>query len=214
MNKAKKYMYVATMMAMTAVMTACSGKSSKVVDNIAVEEPVAEEVFTSVGDNRCQIAVDATAYDEWQYIDLSSKTVVSSKVGEAVPAEWDFAVHRFDVKTNGGAAYETDLNRLDGIEEVTVADADYVTDIVNPKIIVDMSGMRSGEVKFAEDGFNECLSRWMDMDLSQMPPSFTLSYKVYILRLKNGEKAALHFVKYQNAAGKLGHITIDCVYPI
>lgn len=65
----------------------------------------------------------------------------------------------------------------------SVESLDFTADAtVSDKIIVDMSDMMQGKVKYAEDSYNPCISKWMDMNMKNMPPEFNLSDKVYLLR--------------------------------
>ena len=53
----------------------------------------------------------------------------------------------------------------------------------------------------------------MDMNVSNPPPTYTTSGRVYLLRLADGTYAALHFKDYMNAAGAKGFVTLDYIYP-
>ena len=46
-----------------------------------------------------------------------------------------------------------------------------------------------------------------------MPPIYTPSNKVYLLRMKDGTMAAIRLVSYMNAAGIKGYMTFDYIYP-
>ena len=61
------------------------------------------------------IYIDVTSYKRWTYISLKNKTTDTSNIvmGQEAPAVWDFAMHRYDVRTNGGAAFETSYSTLD-----------------------------------------------------------------------------------------------------
>jgi hypothetical protein len=47
-----------------------------------------------------------------------------------------------------------------------------------------------------------------------MPPSYTLSNKIYILKLADGSKAALKLENYMNDAAVKGYMTIRYMYPV
>ncbi|EJX08260.1 lipoprotein [gut metagenome] len=163
-----------------------------------------------------RLVVDATDYTQWHYIDLESQQVTTLPVGEPAPDEWDLAVHRYDVKTHGGAAVETAVSDFASLPEPSsfptsafVAD-EWTTD----RLIVDMSQMMNGVVEYASDDYNPCLSNWLKLDTSSMPPAYTLSGKVYLLRLKDQTFAACRLVNFMNDQGVKGHLTIDYQYPV
>ena len=198
-------------------LSACNGIFEDIYD-----EPLPEEKkefgFIVVDDKSCtgRIYIDATDYTEWHYIDLLNKEVVTKNVDEDTPANWDFAVHRYDAKTNGGAVVEcsaADFGSVPNInaipEESFVAD-EWTTD----KITVDMSQMMDGIIIYAEDYYNPCLSRWLNVDTSTMPPIYTMSGKVYILRLADGSYAALRLSNFMSDAAIKGFMTIDYLYPV
>lgn len=163
-----------------------------------------------------RIYIDATDYTEWHYVDLKGKQVTTTQVGDAAPETWDFAVHRYDTKTNGAVVWESSSSAFDAIpapelvpEEQWTAD-EWTTD----RITVDMSQMMDGIILYAEDYWNPCLSRWLDVDTSTMPPVYTLSGKIYLLRLNDGTFAALRLVNFMNNAALKGYMTIDYLYPV
>lgn len=203
--------------AFTGTLVSCGGNAQKApIDKINLEDTTAvvESYGITPKDSLSgSIYVNASSYTDWQYIDLENSEITSVKVGEDAPEKWDFAVHRFDVKTNGGAGFETDFNDLSKVADFqNVESLDFTKDeIVSDKIIVDMSGMMQGKVKYAEDVYNPCISKWMDMNMKNMPPEFNLSDKVYLLRTADGKIYGLHFKNYVNKSNELGYITIDYI---
>ena len=163
-----------------------------------------------------RIHINATDYTEWHYVDLHDKQLTTTPVGDAAPETWDFAVHRYDTKTNGGTVLESQAGSFDALTvpesvsgEQWTAD-EWTTD----RITVDMSQMMDGIILYAEDYWNPCLSRWLDVDTSTMPPIYTLSGKIYLLRLKDGTFAALRLANFMNDAAVKGYMTIDYLYPV
>ena len=53
----------------------------------------------------------------------------------------------------------------------------------------------------------------MNMDVSNPPPTYALSGRVYLLRMADGTHAALLFRDYMNASGAKGFVTLDYIYP-
>lgn len=173
-------------------------------------------IIVDEGTRTGRIYIDATDYTEWHYVDLHDRQVTTLGVDATAPATWDFAVHRYDVKTHGGMVWESAASAFDALpapgsvpEEAWVAD-EWTTD----RITVDMSQMMDGIILYAEDYRNPCLSRWLDVDTSTMPPVYTLSGKVYLLRLTDGTFAALRLVNFMDDAAVKGYMTIDYLYPV
>lgn len=204
--------------ALLLLLTACNGILDGIYDKPAVD--VVNDygfVIVDEGARTGRIYIDATDYTEWHYVDLKNKQVTTAAVDAAAPDTWDFAVHRYDAKTNGAAVWESSVSVFDALpaagsvveEELWVAD-EWTTD----RITVDMSQMMDGVIRYAEDYRNPCLSRWLDVDTSTMPPVYTLSGKVYLVRLSDGRFAALRLTNFMNDAAVKGYMTIDYLYPI
>ena len=112
-------------------------------------------------DNSGTIFIDATSYARWTYINLKRKTIDTSNVlmGQTEPTEWDFALHRYDVRTNGGSACETDYQNLGQLRESGIpATAPFTPDSLS-RIAVDMSGMMDGNIVYDTCLLNFTLSR-------------------------------------------------------
>lgn len=165
-----------------------------------------------------RIYIDATDYTQWHYIDLHDKRVESVKIeqGAAAPEHWDFAVHRYDAKTNGGRVAETPSETLDRLPDPgSLPETDFAADEWTTEYLrVDISQMIDGIIRYTEDYCNLRLSQWLDVDTSTMPPVYTLSNKVYLLRLEDGTCAALRLADFMNDAAAKGFMTIDYIYPV
>ena len=62
--------------------------------------------------------------------------------------------------------------------------------------------------------FNPELSKWLNVDTSEMPPIYTPSNKVDPLRMKDDTMdCPSRLVSYMNAAGIKGYMTFDYIYP-
>ena len=163
------------------------------------------------------IYIDATDYTKWIYLDFSERTAVTAGMSEEeAPAEWDIAVHRYDVKTNGAAALETGMTGLElFMSSGAMPEGDYVGDEwTTEQIIVDMSGMMDGNIGYSESWYNRELSKWLKVDTGTMPPVYSMSHKVYAVKLADGTHLALKFSNYMDATGVKGFMTIDYVYPV
>ena len=163
-----------------------------------------------------RIYVDASAYTLWNYVDLHEKRVTAVEVDGAAPAAWDFAIHRYDAKTNGGAVAECDAADFGSLPQpgTLPSEAFAADEWTTDRITIDMSQMMDGIIVCAEDDYNPCLSRWLDVDTSTMPPIYTLSGRIYLLRLADGTHAALRLVNFMNDAAVKGYMTVDYLYPV
>ena len=173
------------------------------------------------------IYVDASDYTKWIYIDLHAQTVDSTRIadesgteiplGESgeLPQNWDFAIHRYDAKTNDGAVLESGSTGFDVlISAGRMPEGNYVADEwTTDRITIDMSGMMQGNIKYAASDYNTVLSSWLNVDTSTMPPIYSMSNKVYVLRLKDGTYAALKLVDYRDSNMNKGFMKIEYIYP-
>lgn len=154
------------------------------------------------------------AYDRWTYIDLHHQHIDTLPIDAATPAEWDLALHRYDVRTNEATAAATNFDHLDFVADpATWADLQFVAD-ADSQIVVDISDMINGNLGYAAASVNPVLSHWMDVDISQMPPIYTFNDKAFIVRLQDGSLCALRFENYMNDHNVKGYATIRYRYPL
>lgn len=199
------------------LLSSCNGILGGIYDEPLPEESkeygfISKDEATHTG----TIYIDASDYVIWNYIDFSEEEVTVLSYTDEAPAEWDFAVHRYDVKTNGGAVAETSaVNVASMTSAASVPASSFVADIwTTDRISVDMSGMMDGVILYAEDYYNTCLSQWLDVDTSTMPPIYTMSNKVYLLRMADGTYAAIKLQNFMNDAAVKGFMTIEYKYPV
>lgn len=132
------------------------------------------------------------------------------------PASWSFAVHRNNVRTNGGAVYKTTYTDMDAIPESSDAfkNAVFTEDTWTENAVWDdQSQMLNCFVPSQGIRINTVLSSWLSMDIPPVPPLFTMDSSVFILRLKNGKYAALQLKDYMSAKGVKCWLTIKYKYP-
>lgn len=213
------------------LLPACDGLFGGLYDNDRAPQPDAGGdgygfVTVSDGHEAGRLYLDATSYTAWTYIDLHARRVAAVEVTDSTmaadgslrgePAEWDFALHHYDVRTHGGAAMETPYASLAELAAQPSLPAgpwredEWTTD----RVIIDLSGMLDSVIVYQPTFVNTELSRWLDLDLSTMPPIYTASGRVYLLRMADGSVAALRFAGYTNAKGIKGYLTIDYLYPL
>jgi hypothetical protein len=197
------------------LLPSCNGLFDEIYDNVATNEVVSEYGFTKLSSEVevGTIYVDASSYTKWIYLDFSEHRADSVSVFDEAPQTWDLAIHRYDAKTNGGAVAETDIADFNLLSTAKIGN--YVGDtFTTKKIVTDMSTMMDGYLSYVESDYNATLSQWLNVDTSNMPPTYTLSNKIYILRLADGSKAALKLENYMNESAIKGYMTISYMYPL
>ncbi|MGN1375688.1 MAG: HmuY family protein [Prevotella sp.] len=132
------------------------------------------------------------------------------------PEEWTFAVHRNNVRTNGGAVYETIYTSMDELPESSAAFKDVVftadewseTDVWDSQ-----EQMLQSLVPSQGIAINKVLSSWLVMNIPPMPPTYTHNNHVFILKLADGSCAALQLANYISSSGTKCYLTINYKYP-
>ncbi len=203
------------LIALALLSFSCNGIFSFIYDDPPVI-PTNEYGFMDVDEasHSGTIYVHTAPYDRWTYIDLRNRTIDTSNIlmGENEPENWDFALHRYDVKTHNGAACETNYVSLDKASEGGIVVDAYIPD-EDDSVMVDLSGMMDGNIVYSPSPVNKILSRWLNVDLSSMPPIYTMSNLVYVLKLQDDTQALLFFANYMNPTGTKGYVTIHYIYP-
>ena len=132
------------------------------------------------------------------------------------PEKWHIAVHRNNVRTNGGAAYETSYTSMSELPESSeaFADATFTPDTWNELDVWTIrEQMLQGFVGNQGIRVNPVLSSWLKLEIPPVPPAFTLNNHVFIVRFDDDTYAAIQLENYQNAAGVKCCLTINCKYP-
>ncbi len=194
-------------------LVSCNGIFSGIYDNAEADDTV------GLGDNSFS-NIDVTSYTLWTYLNFHDQTMQTAEIDEdgnyTDPDGWDIALHRWDTRTNGGVAMETSFTSLDALlVSGEIPEGEWVEDIwTTDQLIIDMSGMMSGILGYAEGWYNPELSKWIDVNISQMPPLYNLSGKVYLVKFDDGTIMATQLSNYTNAIGDKGYLTIDYIYPL
>ncbi len=204
----------------------CTG----ILDNL-YDKPADEGFIEDLG-NHGTLEINPQDYSQWTYIDFAQKHIEvrdiknpgASDDGKTYgePEIWDIALHRTDCKTNNGAILATEYTSLEELAKLDKVPAGkFIPDIPackpedvdNPeekgRIIIDMSQMMDGIIKYAPSSKNLEIAPWIRKDTNEMPPVITLSGKVYLIHLENGHYLALQLVKYVS-----GNLTIKYHYPV
>lgn len=135
---------------------------------------------------------------------------------QSEPEAWTFAVHRNNVRTNGGAVLETSYTSMDELPESSDAfrNMAFTEDEWTENEVWDnQDQMLMGYVPSQGIELNRVLSSWLSMDIPPMPPAFSMNNHVFILRLKDGSYAALQLENYLSPKGTKCYLTINYKYP-
>ena len=133
------------------------------------------------------------------------------------PDEWSIAVHRNNLRTNGGSIAATGLHDIDGIPLSTdyISSLNFTDDSWNETDVwVTQDKMLSGLIGNQGITINHVGSSWLRIDIPPMPPAFTLDDNVFIIRLNDGTYGALQLVDYQSPLGTKCCLTINYRYPL
>ena len=132
------------------------------------------------------------------------------------PEKWHISVHRNNVRTNGGAAYETSYTSMSELPESSeaFADATFTPDTWNELDVWTIrEQMLQGFVGNQGIRVNPVLSSWLKLEIPPVPPAFTLNNHVFIVRFGDDTYAAIQLENYQNTAGVKCCLTINYKYP-
>ncbi len=136
---------------------------------------------------------------------------------QAEPSKWSIAIHRNNVRTNGGSAWRSPYRSFDEmpsgtdwLDNVIFSEDEWnQTDVwtVQDRMLLGLAGNQGIKI-------NNLLGQWLTMKIPPMPPVFTHDKSVYVLRLSDGSYAALQLADYVNSAGTKCHLTINYRYPL
>lgn len=132
------------------------------------------------------------------------------------PEHWDIAIHRNNVRTNGGAVYMTqlhDINQVGSVDEY--AGMPFVEDEMNETDVwVISTQMMSGLIGNQRIKVNKELSSWLKIYLPPIPPAFTHNDNVFIIRMKDNTYAAVRLADFISPKGQKCYLTIEYKYPL
>ncbi len=155
------------------------------------------------------LTVDATAYDKWAYVSFVQGKVVEIS-DYKTDLSWDMALHRYDVRLNGGeagkgkgAALKTTYTELSAVTSIPASG--YITDVMD-SISLSMPPTHDYQP------VNHEASKWMVLNTTSMPPSYALSDNVFIFKTAEGKHVKIKFIDYINAEDVKAHIKFTYVY--
>ena len=157
---------------------------------------------------------------------LDDNELLATEPTDAQPAPptWDLAIHRNNVRTNGGSALETPYSSLSALPSTAQVlldqlakagrDTTFTGDVwVETDVWVDQSTMLQETIPCQGIEVNEVLSRWTTMVIPPMPPSFRHNGNVFLLRMTDGSVAALRCANYISERNVKCCFTIEYIYP-
>lgn len=154
--------------------------------------------------------LDVSRYDRWVYFSFETGVPQTLHYTSDEPEQWDIALHRNNVKTNGGAALRTNATKLSALTEIPLGE--YAQDTITYEdVVVDNSGMMQEVVVYDTTEVNKVLGTWVVR--SGMPPVYTVSPYVYVVRNKDGKYAKVKFSSFKSAMDKTGFATFSYEYP-
>ncbi len=132
------------------------------------------------------------------------------------PEHWDLAIHRNNVRTNGGAVMETSLTSISEVGSSSVyATLPFVEDTWNEMDVWTVQDqMLNGLVGNQRIKVNSELGKWLQLDIPPMPPSFIYNGHVFIVRFSDGTYAALRLKNYIGTDNVKCKLTIEYKYPL
>jgi hypothetical protein len=131
------------------------------------------------------------------------------------PENWHIAIHRNNVRTNGGAVYETDFTSMDDLPKSSeaFAEATFTPDEWNERDVWTIRDkMLQGFIDNQGIYINNVLSSWLMVSMPP-PPVFTLNNHVFIVRFDDDTHAAFQLENYQSPSGVKCCLTINYKYP-
>ena len=156
-------------------------------------------------------------YDVWgQGIKVNEFSSFVPADSQPEPEEWTLAVHRNNVRTNGGAVAETSQTDIDNFS-MTTEELSLLTftedEWTENAVWADQSQMLNCYIGSQGIRINNVLSSWLTVDLPPIPPAFTHNNHIFVLRLSDGTYAALQLANYLSPSGTKCFLTINYKYP-
>ena len=132
------------------------------------------------------------------------------------PEDWSFAIHRNNVRTNGGAVLETEYTSFDQLpptSEAFVGVTFTADEWSENDVWCSQEKMLLSLVPSQGIHINRVLSSWLRLEIPPMPPAFIHNNHVFVLRLNDGRYAALQLENYMSPNGTKCWLTINYKYP-
>ena len=171
------------------VVTVKDAQNTKYTKNIKV---TVQENLVTVRDTT---VINASASDKWVYFSfLSGNIIAINKNGTTdIPSgnDWDIAFCRFYSRTNSGKS-NSDNNGKGGAFMTDAKSLDELTKIPDENsFVIDRLDTIMPQMKIVKTATNKELNKWIDVNISQMPPKTTLNKtNVFVVRCADGKTFA------------------------
>ncbi len=128
---------------------------------------------------------------------VENNYVYSVNATEEAALDWDIAIHKYDIRTNGGLVKKLTTTDLDAVNtENLPVESEMVADELG-SVMADMSNMQLGFVGFQEVKLNKELGGWVTAEpTGTMPPyTYKLNDNVFVVKI-DGKVWKMKFMAY------------------
>ena len=164
------------------------------------------------------VQLDASSSKKWTYFSFATgqAVTVDNDGIKDVPKGlgWDIAFCRFYTRTNSGDS-NSDKNGKGGVFMSEVKSMEQAQIPEDDKFIIDEMGQLSPSMDIVVTSRNTELQKWLDLQLDQMPPVYSIKNKnVFIIRCADGKTyAKVKFLEFENNEGKKIYPKFEYEYP-
>jgi HmuY protein len=173
------------------------------------------------------MTIDTRSYTTWTYFSFEKGVLGVYKENEfdyKNNTEWDLAFHRWDVRTNcgesgsgKGGAYQTQYGGPLNVDiwSIMPSKGEFVEDTHLKTYMAPPSMDPSAPAEQRlEVPANLVLSKWLEVQMSTIPPKYVILDKAFVVRTASGKHAAIKFTNYMNDKAVKGYASFDYVYPL
>lgn len=126
----------------------------------------------------------------------------ATDAAEEAKLDWDIAVHKYDIRTNGGLVKKLAKNDMNAVTSADIPADNEMTGDIESTVIADMSNMMSGYVGMSNVMLNSELCGWVTATPTGSMPPYTYSLNDNVFLVKVGGKVwKMQFTAY-NSLGK------------
>lgn len=178
------------------------------------------------------ITVKAVNYNNWTYINLETgemqslrdfsawnywdeDSIVSTTPAQGseadIPMDWHIAIHRYDIRTNGGSVVNTGITDMESLAEWPATGYEADTTLSNA-LCMDLTQMMDGIIGYAETSkINKVLtSTIIRTPTNSMPPTiYSASKEVCVLKCKDGGLVKIQITDTYSDTGASGYVTLN-----
>ncbi len=213
MRERKTNILVLTLVGMTGALAACSGADDSGSDDGPGQPSTSNITTIDEGSGVFASQVDATAADQWVYMDLAARAQVEPGPDPADSTAWDIAFRRSNVKVNGG------YSGTGGVEVTVIATDDWssiaaapVTTYETDQLLEDADPEQPDFIQ--DDNTDFAFGRqhpvsatgWFNYDFTNHVLS--AADVVYAVRARDGQYYKVRFLDYYDQAGTSGFPTL------